>query len=191
MIGYLSGVVRYRDLDAVCIDAGGVGWRVLMPLPDLVKLDPPAKAEAWVHTHVREDAIQLFGFSEARGLALFEKLIGVSGVGPKTALALLSGIPVDDAYTAIANGDEPRLVKIPGVGKKTAARIVLELRDKLAAGAPTAVVQKAGPLDDVRSALLNLGYKGPQVERVVDRLKQKADAGAGLEALLREALEHV
>lgn len=189
MIGYLSGVVRHRDLDAVCIDAGGVGWRVLMPLPDLVKVGE--RAEAWVHTHVREDAIVLFGFLDRRGLELFEKLIGVSGVGPKTALALLSGLPVDDAAAAIANGDEARLQKIPGVGKKTAARLVLELRDKVAAEARAAPSAKPSALDDVRSALLNLGYKGPQIERVVEKLKPKAEAGATLEELVKEALVRV
>ncbi len=192
MIGYLSGVVRYRDLDAVCIEAGGIGWRVLMPLPDLVRVqDPPARAEAWVHTHVREDAIQLFGFATQQGLLLFEKLIGISGVGPKTALSLLSGLPAEDVVAAIVSGDEARLTKIPGVGKKTAARIILELQEKMAkqgGAAPGAVPVKGSALDDVRSALVNLGYKGPQVERIVEKLKPKAQAGATLEELVREAL---
>lgn len=194
MIGYLSGVVRYKDLDAVCIDAGGVGWRVLMPLPDLVKVgEPPARVEAFVHTHVREDAIQLFGFASREGLALFERLIQISGVGPRTALALLSGLPTGELLRAIAEGNEARMTKIPGVGKKTAARIVLELQDKLVKEGTigTAGTRSVGPLEDVRSALLNLGYKGPQVDRVLDKLKDRAMAGASLEELVREALTKI
>jgi Holliday junction DNA helicase RuvA len=194
MIGYLSGVVAFSDLDAVCINVGGVGYRVLMALPDLARLSTTgAKAEAFVHTHVREDAIVLYGFSTREGLALFEKLTSVQGVGPRTALAMLSGMDAGDLVRAIAEGDEARLTKAPGVGKKTAARIVLELRDKMAkeslsTSSPTT---RGGALDDLRSALANLGYKTPQIDRAVTKCKPLAEQGKGLDELVREALRHI
>lgn len=195
MIGYLSGVVKFAELDAVCIDVGGVGYRVLMPMTDAARLTSPGvKAEAYVHTHVREDAIQLFGFSSREGLALFERLLSVQGVGPKMALSLLSGMNADDLVRAIAQGDDARLTKVPGVGKKTAARIILELADKLqkaslSSGLPGGT--RGGPLEDLRSALANLGYKAPQIERALLKVKPQAETGAGLSELVREALRHV
>jgi Holliday junction DNA helicase RuvA len=196
MIGFLSGVVRFADLDAVCIDVGGVGYRVLMPLPDLARHNNVgAKIEAFIHTHVREDAITLFGFSTRDGLGLFERLIAVSGVGPRTGLAILSGVEVGDLMRAIASGDEARLTKVPGVGKKTAARLVLELQDKMMKEGVSAStggkLAKGSALDDLRSALLNLGYKPVQIDRAVTKVKPLADEGRGLEELVREALRHV
>ena len=198
MIGYLSGIVRFTETDAAFIDVGGVGYRVLMPAADLAKLvvgtDGTDKIEVHVHTHVREDAIVLFGFSARASLQLFEKLIGVQGVGPKTALALLSGIDAADVVRAIAEKDEARLTKIPGVGKKTAARIVLELAEKMqkeALAQPASQRRSGGTLDDLRSALANLGYKAPQIDRAVQKVKPLADDGQGLSELVREALRHI
>ena len=194
MIGYLSGVVQFSDLDAVCLNVGGVGYRVLMPLPDLARFATVGvKAEAYVHTHVREDAIILYGFSQRESLALFERLTSVQGVGPRMALSVLSAMEPDDVVRAIAEGDEARLTKIPGVGKKTAQRVILELGDKLAkqslsSGLSGAVV---GPLDDLRSALANLGYKTPQIDRALQKVKPLADEGGDLSSLVREALKHV
>lgn len=199
MIGFLSGIARFSDADSACIDVGGVGYRVLMPVPDLARLVDGQKIEAFVHTHVREDAIVLFGFSSREGLELFERLLGVQGVGPKTALAALSGIPAADLVRAIAERDEARLTKVPGVGKKTAARIVLELAEKMAkeslAFAP-AGRGRGGALDDLRSALANLGYKAPQIDRAVQKVRPMAETlddkgGAALPELVREALKHV
>ncbi len=192
MIGFLSGTARFADVESVVIDVGGVGYRVLMPVAELARLEDGAKVEAHVHTHVREDAILLFGFSSRDGLALFERLIGVQGVGTRTALALLSGIDGADLVRAIAERDEARLTKIPGVGKKTAARIVLELADKMAKeslGRPAG--RGGGTLDDLRSALANLGYKAPQIDRALQKVKPLADGGEGLSSLVREALKHV
>jgi Holliday junction DNA helicase RuvA len=194
MIGYLSGVVQYSELDAVCINVNGVGYRVLMALPDVARYaNAGTKAEAYIHTHVREDAILLYGFSSREHLALFERLTSVQGVGPKMGLGLLSGLDPGSLVRAIAEGDEARLTKIPGVGKKTAQRIILELGDKLAkqslsSGVTGAVV---GPLDDLRSALANLGYKTPQIERALQKVKPLADEGKDLSALVREALKHI
>lgn len=194
MIGYLSGVVQYSELDAVCINVNGVGYRVLMALPDVARYaNAGTKAEAYIHTHVREDAILLYGFSSREHLALFERLTSVQGVGPKMGLGLLSGLDPDSLVRAIAEGDEARLTKIPGVGKKTAQRIILELGDKLAKQSLSSGVSGAvvGPLDDLRSALANLGYKTPQIERALQKVKPLADEGKDLSALVREALKHI
>lgn len=194
MIAFLSGTLLFKDLSSACIDVGGVGYRVRMPLPDLARLgDAGAPVKVHVHTHVREDAIELFAFLSEAGLQLFEKLIGVSGVGARTALTVLSGLEHDDAVRCIVGGDEARLCKIPGVGKKTAARIVLELKDRLARdGLPQkAALPLGGPLDDLRSALENLGYKPAQIDRAVKAVEKLAGEGEGLEGLVREALRHV
>ncbi len=193
MIGWLKGTVRISDLTSVVVDVGGVGYRVLAPVGDLARLPAGATAELHVHTHVREDAIVLYGFLAADGLELFEQLLAVSGVGPRTALALLSGMDAPDLVRAIAEGDEARLTKIPGVGKKTAARIVLELADKLAKQTLGALGRRpgGGALDDLRSALANLGYRAPQIDRALTKVKPLADEGQGLSELVREALKHV
>ena len=195
MIGYLSGVVQYSELDAVCINVNGVGYRVLMALPDVARYaNAGTKAEAYIHTHVREDAILLYGFSSREHLALFERLTSVQGVGPKMGLGLLSGLDPDSLVRAIAEGDEARLTKIPGVGKKTAQRIILELGDKLAKQSLSSGISGGavvGPLDDLRSALANLGYKTPQIERALQKVKPLADEGKDLSALVREALKHI
>jgi Holliday junction DNA helicase RuvA len=196
VIGFLSGNVRHKDLGHALLDVGGVGYLVRMPLPDLARLgDVGGAAEVWVHTSVREDAIELFAFLQDDSLALFEKLIAVGGVGPKLALALLSGMEAGDLVRAILEGDEPRLVKVPGVGKKTAARIVLEMKDRLKEHGLIASAKKGsgtdGPMDDLSSALANLGYKPAQVERALQSVKELAASGAAVEDLVREALRHV
>jgi Holliday junction DNA helicase RuvA len=193
MIGFLSGTIQYADLDAVCINVGGVGYVVAMPLPDVARFSHAgAKVEVFVHTHVREDAIVLYGFSSRAGLSLFERLVSVQGVGPRTALALLSGLEADALVRAIAEGDEARLTKVPGVGKKTAARILLELGEKMAKESlSSGTGPRGGPLDDLRSALANLGYKAPQIERALQKVKPLADGNSDLSTLVREALKHV
>ena len=192
MIGFLSGTIQFADLDAVCINVGGVGYVVHMPLPDVARHSRAgASIEVFVHTHVREDAIVLYGFSSRAGLSLFQRLTSVQGVGPRTALALLSGLEADVLVRAIAEGDEARLTKVPGVGKKTAARILLELGDKMARESLSASSgPRGGPLDDLRSALANLGYKTPQIDRALQKVKPLAET-ADLSTLVREALKHV
>jgi Holliday junction DNA helicase RuvA len=192
MIGFLSGTIQFADLDAVCVNAGGVGYVVHMPLPDVARHSHVgSRIEVFVHTHVREDAIILYGFSSRAGLSLFERLTSVQGVGPRTALALLSGLEADVLVRAIAEGDEGRLTKVPGVGKKTAARILLELGEKMAKESlSTSSGPRGGPLEDLRSALANLGYKAPQIERALQKVKPLADT-ADLSTLVREALKHV
>ena len=194
MIGYLSGVVQYTEIDAVCINVNGVGYRVLMALPDVARYaNAGTKAEAYIHTNVREDAIILYGFSSRDHLALFERLTSVQGVGPRMGLSLLSGMDPESLVRAIAEGDEARLTKVPGVGKKTAQRMILELGDKMAKQSLSSGIGgvQGGPLDDLRSALANLGYKTPQIERALQKVKPLADEGKDLSALVREALKHI
>lgn len=194
MISFLSGTVLFKDLSSAVIDVQGVGYRVRMPLPDLARLgERGASVGVFVHTHVREDAIELFAFFDEAGLELFERLIGVSGVGARMALNVLSGLEHEEVVRAIAQGDEARLTKIPYVGKKTAARIVLELKDVMArAAVTTAHAPPAGTaLDDLRSALEHLGYKPAQVDRAVKAVEPLAQAGEALATLVREALRHV
>jgi Holliday junction DNA helicase RuvA len=198
MIGSLRGTLAEKDAEGgVIVDVGGVGYRVQVSAQTLATL--PALGEAVAlrcHTHVREDALQLYGFLTLPELGLFELLIGVSGIGPKLALTALSGMPVAELTHAIVGGDHRRLQAIPGIGKKTAERVVLELKDRCAGllsaipSAPTAaprpVERQAG---EVVTALVNLGYKRAQSERAVARaLEAEGELAADLERLLRESL---
>jgi Holliday junction DNA helicase RuvA len=172
-----------------------VGYEVHVPLSTFYTLpEPGARVELRIRTHVREDQIALFGFSAALEQQLFDRLIGVSGIGPRLALAVLSGIEPDDLVRAVRAADIARLTGIPGIGKKTAERIVLELKDKLPAGAapvpagaapaPAASDQRA----DLISALVNLGYQRQAAERAVDAALEALGPGAAFEAALRQAL---
>lgn len=169
MIGYLRGIILERTPGRVVIEVNGVGYEVLMPVSSFAQL-PNGTAELVslrIYTHVREDALQLFGFFTAPEKQLFEKLISVNGIGPKLGLAILSGVPAGELAQAIRGGDLGRLTAIPGVGKKTAERLVMELRDKLPAGAEPAAAAAAGPDADVISALMNLGYARPAAEKTL------------------------
>jgi holliday junction DNA helicase RuvA len=173
MIGHLRGRLLSVRPELVVIEAGGVGYAVHVSLATYSELERAgAGAEValhHVHTHVREDALALYGFFAAREKELFERLITVSGIGPRLAQVVLSGLPADDLLQAIAGGDIARLTRIPGVGKKTAERMVVELRDKLQALAKEAAPAKptAASDDDLVAALVNLGYKLAQAERAV------------------------
>jgi len=194
MIGSLRGRAVERDPERLLIDVDGVGYEVLVPVSTYVEVERRAGAEdgapavhLHVHTHVREDAILLFGFWTAREKQLFLRLIAVSGIGPKLARVVLSGMPPDDLVTALAAGDSARLATIPGVGKKTAERMVLELREKvgdLAASLPARALEGG---DEVVSALVNLGYKRPQAERAVGEVRRELP-DADFPELLRKSL---
>ena len=192
MIGHLRGVVLAKSPERVLLEVGGVGYEVHIPVSTYYELDrlgDGAAAALHVHTHLREDAISLYGFWTETEKHLFERLIGVSGIGPRLARAILSGMPPADLIRAIAGGDLVRLSSVPGVGKKTAERLVLELRDKVRelAAAPEAVA--AGPGDeDLVSALVNLGYKRPQAERAVIEARRAAPE-ADFSDLLRASLK--
>src|SRR5262245_42526703 len=166
MIGQLRGRLAEKRPNQVLVDVGGVGYLVQVPLSTYAALgELHTEVTLLIHTHVREDALALFGFVSSREKHFFEMLISASGVGPSFALKILSGMSVKELIPAIRNGDLVRLTKIPGVGRKTAERMVVELKDKLEAVAvetekPAAATSAAGVEADVISALVNLGYDG-------------------------------
>jgi len=195
MIALLSGTLVEKHPNQAIVDVAGVGYDVTIPISTFSKLpDAGATVRLRIHTHVREDALALYGVLSADEKALFEKLISVSGIGPTLAVKVLSGLAAVDLIMAIRKGEVERLVRIPGVGKKTAERMVLELRDKLPGPAGQDSEPPAPALtavdQDVLSALLNLGCARPQAEAAVR--KAKAAAGpADFEPLFRRALELV
>ena len=198
MIGYLQGSLLKATPERLLLDVQGVGYEVHVPLSTWYEIEKRGGAGAgkvalFIHTQVREDEIALFGFWTEREKALFEKLIGVGGIGPRLARVILSGMAPDDLLGAIANGDLARLSTIPGIGKKTAERMVLELKDKmreLAAELPERSAAAAPADQDVVSALVNLGYKAAQAERAVaDAHREKPDAA--FHDLLRASLHRL
>jgi Holliday junction DNA helicase RuvA len=195
MIAWLEGRLLRKMSDAVVVEAGGVGYRVFVTRQVLSRLPPEgSRVELEIHTQVREDAIQLFGFLDGEEREVFEALIGMSGVGPRAAVTVLSGIDARELARAICSGDLVRLCLIPGVGKKKAERMVLDLKEKLMPLARPPEGEKEGAaanLQDLRSALSNLGFKGPEVEKAVGALREKVVQGVGLDVLLPEALKLV
>ncbi|MGH9466012.1 MAG: Holliday junction branch migration protein RuvA [Terriglobales bacterium] len=193
MIAFLHGVVRERQPSRVVLDVHGVGYELQVPVGTFSQL-PPANAEASLHvyTHVREDAIQLFGFATTPEKLVFEKLITVNGVGPKLALSILSGLAPEALAAALQAGDHALLTAIPGVGRKTAERLVLELRDKLpaiaAAGPAAGAAAPSGAAEDVFSALVNLGYPAPQALQAVQRARA-AHLGTGFDELFAACMK--
>lgn len=184
MIGRLEGRLHRVDPGTVLIDAGGVGYLVLTTLRAFQELAGRESATLWIHTQVRDDAIVLFGFPDRLELEAFLKLIAVAGVGPRTALAVLSALTVDELAGAIVAEDIALLQRSPGVGRKTAERILLELKDKVA-------VTAAGHGDlrgDAVSALVNLGYSRRDAQRSIDAVWSEGD-GDDLGELLRMALQ--
>lgn len=193
MIAHLTGRVLAKSPERVVLDVGGVGYELHVPVStyyELDKLDDGAVASLHVHTHLREDALSLFGFWTETERRLFERLIGVSGIGPRLARVILSGMAPADLVNAIAGGDLVRLSGIPGVGKKTAERMVLELRDKVRElGEPEAPAAGPGD-DDLVSALVNLGYRRPLAERAVVEAR-RAEPAADFSDLLRASLKRL
>jgi len=195
MIAYLRGRLLDKQVNRVVVDVEGVGYEVHVPLSTFYDVgEPGAEVALRVHTHVREDALALFGFLTTLELQLFERLISVNGIGPKLALAVLSGIEPRELIAAIRRGDVARLTGIPGIGKKTAERLGLELKDRLPAGLlPETGAQVAGESSlrqDVLSALLNLGYHRPLAERAVDGAIKSAGE-EGFERTLKNALREL
>jgi Holliday junction DNA helicase RuvA len=193
VIARLSGKVAEKGADHAVLDVGGVGYLVHLSAVTLAQLPPQGQATTLrTFTNVRQDAIELFGFATEDEEAVFRALIDVKGVGPRAAQNILSGIEAKDLAAAIAQGDVARLTKVPGIGKKTAERLVVELREKLAllarAAGPARSAVGDGPLEQLRQALVNLGYKAPQADAAADRLRPDA-AGKKLDDLLRDALK--
>ena len=195
MIAVLRGVLLEKHPNQAIVETGGVGYDVTIPVSTYTHLpDAGAEVRLRIHTHVREDALALYGFLTQDEKALFEKLIGVSGIGPKLAVTILSGLAAPELIQAIGRGEVERLVRIPGIGKKTAERMVLELRDKLPviAGEPPPAAASFSAIEhDVLSALLNLGCARPQAESAVRKAKSAAATPAEFEPLFRRALELV
>ncbi len=193
MIAQLRGRLVRKDMQEAVVDVHGVGYRVTIPLSTFYRVgEPGQEVTLLTHTYVREDALALFGFLTAAEQALFERLISVSGVGPKVAIAILSGIEAPDLVAALRTSDIVRLTRIPGVGKKTAERLVLELKDKvqgLAATEPQEPVASpaSAAKEDLVSALVHLGYSRPEAEKGVDRAL-KDDGDGRFEDLLRRSL---
>jgi Holliday junction DNA helicase RuvA len=195
VIAYLRGRILEKQPNRIVVDAHGVGYDVAVPLSTFYGLGEPGSEIALrIHTHVREDALSLYGFATRLEQDLFERLISVSGIGPKVALAVLSGIEPPELVRAIERSDLVRLTAIPGVGKKTSERIVVELKDRLprvpvalpaeSVDAPPAIK------DDVLSALINLGYHRPLAEKAVEA-SIKATPGGDFERTLRQALREL
>lgn len=193
MIASLRGILLDKHLDqSVVVETGGVGYKVHVPSSTLADLPQPGvEVRLHCHTHVREDALQIFGFLTQDELQVFELLITVNGVGPKLALTSLSGLPAVELVAAIGAGDHKRLQSVPGVGKKTAERMVLELQDKVARlglGQKTAKTSKSGNSGEVVDALVNLGYRRPAAEKAVALAASRARPDIAAEQLLRQAL---
>jgi holliday junction DNA helicase RuvA len=189
MIGRIEGVVADKGPDGVLVDVGGVGYDVSVPMGTLAALPPMGdRTTLWIHTHVREDELRLFGFASRRDRAAFRAMLKVSGVGPKIALAVLGALSGNELARAVDAADTRRLSAIPGIGKKTAERIILELGGKLVATGEEGTAMPGGRLGELASALKNLGFKPGQVERVVAELEPEAGRDVRFEDLLRSAL---
>jgi len=197
MIALLRGRLLEKHPNRVVVDVSGVGYDVHVPVSSFYGLgEPGGEVSLRIHTHVREDVIALFGFVTALELQLFERLIAISGIGPKLAVAVLSGIDTDELVSSIQRADVARLTRIPGIGKKTAERMVLELKDRLADVASSATTGGAGrpeidhARDDLVSALQNLGYHRPLAEKAVDAVRAR-DGSAKFEDALKGALREL
>jgi Holliday junction DNA helicase RuvA len=199
MIAQLSGRIEALADGTCIVDVNGVGYLVHASSRTLAALpQSPTPAKLLVETHVREDAILLYGFADSAERDWFRLLTTVQGVGGKVALSVLSALSPRDLVGAIAAGDKTSLTRAPGVGARLAARLVTELRDKAGAmpsspgvGLPAATTQPAGPLEDATSALVNLGYRRPEALGAVSRAAERLGDGAGLDALIREALREI
>jgi holliday junction DNA helicase RuvA len=200
VIASLRGKILEKHPNRIVVDVNGVGYEVFVPLSTFYGLgDPGSEIVVRVHTHVREDALLLYGFVTLLEQELFERLIGIGGIGPKLALAVLSGIEPMELIGAIERGDVARLTAIPGVGKKTSERIVLELKDRLPRARPAVVSAGGGapdvPVlrDDVVSALVNLGYHRPLAEKAADAAiaMRGSSSDAGFERVLKQALREL
>lgn len=198
MIAFLRGRLLDKQPNLLIVDVQGVGYEVRVPLSTYYDVgDAGTDVALRIHTHVREEALQLYGFLTAIEQQLFERLIAISGIGPKLAVAVLSGIEPRDLVAAVQRGDVARLTGIPGVGRKTAERIVLELKDRVAhlavpadEGGPVPATSGERLRDDVLSALQNLGYHRPLAEKAVDSTLSSAGE-SGFEQALKAALREL
>jgi len=201
MIASLTGILKQKTPQSVIVDVHGVGYEVVTPLTTFYRL--PSENETvhlWTYTHVREDALQLFGFSSGDEKNVFLLLLGVSGIGPKLAINILSGLPLPELIGAVKKGDVAKLSTIPGIGQKTAARLALELKEKILAvavsdstTAGSAEEKDLQEIDDAVSALVNLGYKSPLAKDAVKKVLRTGNGSParplGIEELIKESLK--
>ncbi|MDX8390989.1 MAG: Holliday junction branch migration protein RuvA [Mariprofundaceae bacterium] len=185
MIGWLKGCIRELDpAGSVLLDVGGVGYDIVVGMQTLCTLKNGSVGELFIHTHVREDQLVLFGFSSVRERAIFRKLTGVSGIGARMAMNILSAMSAEELLAAIDAADDSAISRTPGIGKKTAQRLILELKGKLIESGDSSPAA-GSVVADVRSALLNLGYKPAQVDSVLKSINQTGD----LETMFRAAMK--
>ena len=200
MIARLRGRLLEKSPDALIVEVGGIGLAVTVSLNTLYELpEPEHEVDLFIHTHLRENTIQLIGFGSREEREAFRSLLNITGIGPRLAITILSGVEVKELYEAIINQDRQRLNTIPGVGKKLAERIILELKDKIPpretmiAGKPLGVKKEKQVILDVLSAMVNLGYKKTEAEKVIEEVMEKEfkDREVHLEALLKASLRQL
>jgi Holliday junction DNA helicase RuvA len=198
MIAHLSGKLLNKEPNRVIVDVNGVGYEVSVPLSTFYEVgEIGSLVQLRIYTHVREDTIALFGFKSSKEKVLFEQLTSISGIGPKLGITILSGMAADELIAAIRQSDLARLMSIPGVGKKTGERVIVELRDKLskldvaAADAGAIVVSVSQQQEDVISALVNLGYAKNVAERAVQKAGSQRNERQTFEELLKNSLQHL
>ncbi|HUH66334.1 MAG TPA: Holliday junction branch migration protein RuvA [Syntrophales bacterium] len=198
MIALINGLLIHKATSSVIVDAGGVGYRVFVPLTTFYALPDISKpVTLHVHTHVRSDAINLFGFGTGREKEVFELMLSVSGIGPRLAMNILSGISAEELAKAVSDGNLSRLVSIPGVGRKTAERMILELKEKMVKLGESEIVGGGGSdekgfgiiRDDALSALVNLGYKTNRAKEVLDKIVAESSESLSIDVLLKRALK--
>jgi Holliday junction DNA helicase RuvA len=198
MIALINGLLIYKSISHVIVEANGIGYQIFIPLTTFYELpDTNQKVTLHIHTHVRQDDISLFGFGTGEEKTVFELMISVSGIGPKLAMNILSGISAEELVRAVSHGNLERLVSIPGVGKKTAERMILELKDKVVKLSTYEAVYKDDGdirvydsiIDDVLSALINLGYKSQRAREVMDKIIKESPESLTLDILLKKALK--
>ncbi|MFZ2324874.1 MAG: Holliday junction branch migration protein RuvA [Ignavibacteriaceae bacterium] len=187
MIGYLTGKIILSKPTQILLDVNGVGYSVNISINTFEKISEKETASLFIHTSVKEDSITLFGFFSQSEKEMFELLISISGIGPKLGLGILSGISVNDLKSAISNGNVTRLIAIPGIGRKTAERVVLELRNKVDAIKVDGMIKEASVKDEAIAALSTLGYQRQISEKVIRDLLAE-NSGYSLEELIRKAL---
>ena len=198
MIALINGLLINKSISHVIVEANGIGYRIFVPLTTFYELPSMDQSVTLhIHTHVRPDAISLFGFSTEEEKNVFELMLSVSGIGPKLAINILSGISAEELIRAVSHGNLNRLVSIPGVGKKMAERMILELKDKMVKLSTYEAIYKADGdievfdsiIDDALSALVNLGYKNQKARDVLDKIIKESSGSLTLDVLLKKALK--
>lgn len=193
MIASIKGILSYKSINHIIVDVQGIGYRIMVPLSTFYELpEIDQLVQLNIHTHVREDLINLFGFINPKEKEIFQLMVSISGIGPRLAINILSGISADELTKALSAGNADKLVTVPGVGKKTAERMIVELKDRVVKISAVETVSEAvdEPIkEDALSALINLGYKSTIAQKAVDEAFEKCEEEMTLELLLTEALK--